>query len=70
MGHSTGVMNVSQMQDAVANGNIEVVNAVYAMANMVVNAVNAKDTNVYLDAQKVGQSVSQYQLNYARAYGG
>lgn len=66
MGHSTGVMNVSQMQEAVANGNIEVVNAVYAMANMVAGAVNSKNFDVYMDASKVGQSVSRYQNNQAR----
>ena len=66
MSHGTGVMNVSQMQDAVANGNIEVVNAVYAMANMVAGAVNNKNFDVYMDTQKVGQSVSRYQYNQAR----
>lgn len=66
MGHSTGVMNVSQMQEAVANGNIEVVNAVYAMANMVAGAVNNKNFDVYMDTQKVGHSVSRYQYNQAR----
>ena len=66
MGHSTGVMNISQMQDAVANGNIEVVNAIYAMANMVTGAVNNKNFDVYMDASKVGQSVSKYQFNQAR----
>ncbi len=66
MGHSTGVMNVSQMQEAVASGNAEVVNAVYAMANLVASAINNKDTNVYLDSAKVGQSVSKWQYNQAR----
>lgn len=66
MSHGTGVMNVSQMQDAVANGNIEVVNAVYTMANMVANAINNKDFDVYMDSAKVGQSVSKYQFNQAR----
>lgn len=62
----TGVMNVSQMQDAVAAGNMEVVNAIYAMANMVVNAVNSKDLDVYMDSAKVGQSVTNYQNNQMR----
>ena len=66
MGHSTGVMNISQMQEAVASGNVEVVNAVYAMANAVVNAVNGKNFDVYMDSQKVGHSVTQYQYNQAR----
>ena len=69
MGHTTGVMNMSQMQEAVANGNIEVINAIYAMANMITGAVNNKDFDVYMDSQKVGKSVSQYQLNHARAMG-
>ena len=69
MGHSTGVMNVDQMEAAVANGNVEVINAIYAMANMVVGAVNNKNFDIYMDTQKVGKSVSQYQLNYARAMG-
>lgn len=66
LGHSTGVMNVSQMQDAVANGNIEVVNAIYALANTVITTVNNKNFDVYMDASKVGQSVSKYQFNQAR----
>lgn len=66
MGSHTGIMNVNQMQEAVANGNIDVVNAVYAMANMVVNAVNAKDLDVYMDSAKVGQSVTNYQNNQTR----
>lgn len=64
--HGTGVMNVSQMQEAVANGNLEVVNAVYAMANMVSQAINGKNFDVYLDSAKVGHSVTQYQYNQAR----
>ena len=64
--HGTGVMNVSQMQEAVANGNIEVVNAVYAMANMIAGAVNNKDFDVYMDTAKVGQSISRWQTNQAR----
>lgn len=66
LGHSTGVMNVSQMQDAVANGNVEVVNAIYALANTVITTVNNKNFDVYMDAAKVGQSVSKYQYNQAR----
>lgn len=66
MEHGTGVMNMSQMQDAVANGNIEVVNAIYAMANMITGAVNSKDFDIYMDSAKIGQSVTKYQFNQAR----
>lgn len=66
----TEVMNGNQVEEAMTNANTEVINAIYAMANMVVGAVNNKDFDVYMDAQKVGKSVSQYQYNVARQYGG
>lgn len=66
----TGVMNIEQFESAMVNANTEVVNAVYAMANMIVGAVNNKNLDVILDGRKVGQSVTQYQQNYARQYGG
>ena len=66
MGHSTGVMNVSQMQEAVASGNVDVVNAVYAIGNMLSQTINSKNFDVYMDSAKVGQSVSKYQYNQAR----
>ena len=65
----TEVMNGNQVEQAMTNANVEVINAIYAMANMVVGAVNNKNFDIYMDAQKVGKSVSQYQLNYARAMG-
>ena len=65
----TEVLNGNQVEQAMMNANVEVINAIYAMANMVVGAVNNKNLDVYLDTQKVGKSISQYQLNYARAMG-
>lgn len=65
----TEVLNSNQVEQAMANANAEVINAIFQMANMVVGAVNNKNLDVYLDTQKVGKSVSQYQLNYARAMG-
>lgn len=69
-GNNTAVLNAAQIEEAMTNANAEVINAIYAMANMVVGAVNNKDFDVYMDAQKVGKSVSQYQYNVARQYGG
>lgn len=66
----TGVMNIEQFETAMTNANTEVVNAVYAMANLIVGAVNNKNLDVILDGRKVGQSVSQYQLGYSKQYGG
>ena len=65
----TEVMNGNQVEQAMTNANVEVINAIYAMANMVVGAVNNKNFDIYMDTQKVGKSVTQYQLNYARAMG-
>ena len=65
MGHSTGVMNVDQMEAAISNGNAEVVAAVM----QVVRAVNSKNFDVYMDSAKVGKSVTNYQNNAARRTG-
>lgn len=66
----TGVTNVDQIQEAMTNANTEVVNAVYAMANLIASAVNNKNFDVYMDTAKVGRSVTNYQNNYVRQYGG
>ena len=69
MGTHTGVMNVDQMQEAVAEGNAPVVEALY----QILREIHNKDSNVYLDGAKIGQSVSRYQQNQARrgvAYSG
>ena len=62
----TQVLNTDQMSAAIASGNIDVVNAIYAMSNMVVNAVNSKNFDIYMDSAKVGKSVTTYQNNQAR----
>lgn len=66
MGSHTGVMNVSQMQEAVASGNIELINALYAVGNMINATVNNKNFDIYMDSAKVGKSVSNYQNNQMR----
>ena len=69
MGSSTGVMNVKQMQDAVSNGNVQVVNAVGAIGNMIVAAINNKDMNAYLDGQMITDNVLRRANGMARATG-
>ena len=69
MGGATGIMNTSQMEAAIANGNTAVVAALYDIANEIVRTVNNKDTSVYLDGNKVGASVTKYQNNYSRSFG-
>lgn len=65
----TGVTNVEQMEAAVANGNMNVVNAVYAMANMIVKAVNEIDPDITLDGQSLAQQMYPYTTAYANRRG-
>lgn len=65
----TGVTNVEQMEAAVANGNANVVSAVYAMANMIVQAVNEIDPDITLDGQSLAQQMYPYTTAYANRRG-
>lgn len=65
----TGVMNVKQMQAAVSSGNAAVVNAIGQMTNIVVNAINNIDPNVYLDGQDITNNVVRRMNNMSRATG-
>ena len=51
IGGRTGVVNTDQMAGAVAEGNVGVIGAVYAMANAIVDAINNKDTTLDIDGQ-------------------
>lgn len=53
IGNRTAVANNDQIVAGIAQANEEVVNAVMAMANMVVQAINNKDTNVNLDRRQL-----------------
>lgn len=69
MGSKTGVMNVDQMEAAVANGNIGVINAIYGMANMIVRAVDSIDMDVTLDGQSMADKMYRYNQQAANRYG-
>lgn len=66
MNGRTQVLNTDQMSDAIANGNVDVVNAIYALMNTMVSTVNGKSFDIYMDSAKVGKSVTAYQTNQAR----
>jgi len=66
MSHGTGVMNVKQMQEAVASGNVDVVNAIYAMANTLAREIRDKDTNAYISQDAIGRAATNYQFNQSR----
>lgn len=65
----TGVMNMRQMQDAVSNGNVQVVNAIGAMTNIISRAIAEKDTNAYLDGQKITDTVIRRANSISKATG-
>lgn len=65
IGGRTAVTNQDQFTQGLIDANSVVVNAVM----QVVSAINNKDFDVYMDSQKVGQSVTQYQNNMARRFG-
>ena len=69
VGSSTGVMNVRQMEDAVANGNTGVINAIYGMANMIVKAVESIDTDVVLDGESMADAMYYYNKQAANRHG-
>ena len=69
MGSRTGVMNVDQMEAAVANGNIGVINAVYQMANMIVKAVNEIDPDITLDGESMANAMYKYNKQAANRHG-
>lgn len=49
--------------------NEEVINAIYAMGERVVRAINDKDTNIYMDGDKVTKRVTRLQKEYAQMLG-
>lgn len=57
LGSGTGVMNVDQMQAAVSTANEGVVNAVYAMANLVVAAIDRKETDISIDGNSLARAL-------------
>lgn len=65
VGGRTTVTNQDQFTQGLADANAGVI----AGLAQVVNAINNKDFDVYMDSQKVGKSVTNYQNNYARQYG-
>ena len=57
IGGHNAVANNDQIVDGIAQGNEGVVNAVYAMANLIVNAIENKDMDVSLDGTSLAQAL-------------
>ena len=69
IGNRTAVANNDQIVDGIASANEGVINAIYAMAQQVISAIENNGGDVYMDGDKVGQKVTQYQNRQNRMYG-
>lgn len=69
IGHSTAVANNDQIVSGIASANEGVINAVYAMASMIVKAVEDKDSNVYLGGKQLARELAPYSAEVARGKG-
>lgn len=69
IGNHTAVANNDQIVSGIASANEGVVNAVYAMASMIVKAVEDKDSNVYLGGKQLARELAPYSAEVARGRG-
>lgn len=57
IGNHTAVANNDQIVSGIASANEGVVNAVYAMANLIVNAIDTKDTDINIDGATMARAL-------------
>lgn len=73
IGGKTSVANNDQIIEGISNGvreaNGDVVSAIVAMAQQIIQSVRDKDTAIYLDGDKVSKSVTSAQNRTSRMYG-
>lgn len=73
IGGKTSVANNDQIIEGISNGvreaNGDVVSAIVAMAQQIIQSVRDKDTAIYLDGDKVSKSVTNAQNRTNRMYG-
>lgn len=73
IGSRTAVANNDQIVEGVAAGvtsaNDGVINAIYAMAQQIISAIEENSGDVYLDGDKVGERVTEYQNRKNRIFG-
>ena len=73
IGGKTSVANNDQIIEGISNGvreaNGDVVSAIVAMAQQIIQSVRDKDTAIYLDGDKVSKSVTSAQNRTNRMYG-
>lgn len=73
IGRHTAVANndqiVSGISSGVSDANKDLINVVYAAAQQIIQAINDKDSGVYLDKARVGQMMTATQAQQSRMYG-
>ena len=73
IGNHTAVANNDQIVEGITSGvkegNSELISAMFAVASQVIQAVQENGGDIYLDSDKVGQKVTEYQNRKNRMYG-
>lgn len=73
IGRKTAVANNDQIVDGIRGGvsdaNGELITVLYAVANQVIQAIADKDSDVYLDSDRVSARVTRTQSSQSRMYG-
>ncbi len=62
-------VDVSIDDSSIRESNEEVINALYAMGQRIIEAINSKDTSIILDGNRVGSGVTRVQNRQNRASG-
>lgn len=70
IGGRTAVANRDQIVSGIAQANEGVINAVYAMANLLATEIRNKETGVELDGVNMARSLYRYQQQVGRERGG
>ena len=74
IGKKTAVANNDQIVEGISSGvseaNLDLINAVMAMGNMIVKAVEDKDMNAYMDGRLVSRQLYAYNQQTAKEHGG
>lgn len=60
---------VEGISSGVSNANEELISTLFAVGQQIIQAINEKDTNVYMDKTKVSLAVAKTQGQRARMYG-
>lgn len=69
IGGRTGVANSDQLTSGIATANEGVINAIMASAEQLIRAIRTKDSNIYLDGDKLTRSVAKAQNRENVMYG-